>query len=154
MPSPRADVLQNPYNLRMVLQLGKDFLAQTGGDLRVNPRVLNILVAQMVGHVLNALACFSVVVCIPESMSLDSAKTPNVGWPCNLTQEVPHEGSGHRGIKEAYGCAYQLAGSTTRSTRRDHSGRGQRHLSQRLAHLDRGLGLDRPTIATAQGHRS
>src|SRR5262249_59712017 len=52
-----------------------------------------------------------------------------------------------------YGCAYRLAGSTTRATRRDHPGRGQRHLSQRLAHLDRGLGLDRPTIATAQGHR-
>jgi len=29
----------------MMLQLGKDFLAQAGGDLRVNAGILNILVA-------------------------------------------------------------------------------------------------------------
>jgi hypothetical protein len=42
----------------MVLQLGKDFLTQTGGDLHVNPRVLDIPVPQVVSHVLNALTCF------------------------------------------------------------------------------------------------
>ncbi len=40
-----ASVLPNPHDLGVTLQLGKHFLAQTGGDLRVNARVLNILVA-------------------------------------------------------------------------------------------------------------
>jgi len=38
----------------MALQLGKHFLAQTGGDLGVNPRVLDILVPYVICHVLNA----------------------------------------------------------------------------------------------------
>jgi len=40
----------------MALQLGKDLLAQTGSDLGVNLGVLDILVAQVIRHVLDALA--------------------------------------------------------------------------------------------------
>jgi hypothetical protein len=33
---PRANILRNPDNLGIALQLGKHLLAQTGGDLGVN----------------------------------------------------------------------------------------------------------------------
>jgi hypothetical protein len=39
----------------MLFQLGKYLLPQTGGVLRVNPRVLNILVAKVISHIFNAL---------------------------------------------------------------------------------------------------
>jgi hypothetical protein len=42
----------------MARQLGNHLLAQTGGDLRVNPGVLDILVARVIRHVLNAQAGF------------------------------------------------------------------------------------------------
>ncbi len=42
MHHPRAQILRNPDNLGMALQLGKHLLAQTGGDLRVNPGVLDV----------------------------------------------------------------------------------------------------------------
>jgi hypothetical protein len=52
-------MLRHSNNLGMALQLGKDLLAQTGSDLRVNVGVLNILVAEVVSHALNALAASS-----------------------------------------------------------------------------------------------
>jgi hypothetical protein len=42
MHHPRAQILRNPDNLGMALQLGKHLLAQTGGGLRVNPGVLDV----------------------------------------------------------------------------------------------------------------
>jgi len=54
---PRADILRNSDNLGMVLQLGKHLLAQTG-ELGVNLGVLDILVAEVICHVLDPLACF------------------------------------------------------------------------------------------------
>jgi hypothetical protein len=42
----------------MVLQLGKDLLAQTGGDLRIDAGILDVLMAEVVCHVRNSLPCF------------------------------------------------------------------------------------------------
>src|SRR5712692_5527659 len=56
-----AGVLRYPHNLGVPLQLGKDLLAQADGDLRIDPGVLDILMAEVVRHVLNALACFQEV---------------------------------------------------------------------------------------------
>jgi hypothetical protein len=42
MHYPRAQILRNPDNLGMALQLGEHLLAQTGGDLRVDAGVLDV----------------------------------------------------------------------------------------------------------------
>jgi hypothetical protein len=42
MHHPRAQILRNPDNLGMALQLGEHLLAQTGGDLRVDAGVLDV----------------------------------------------------------------------------------------------------------------
>ncbi len=42
----------------MALQLGKHLLAQAGGDLRIDAGILDILMAEVISHVLNALTSF------------------------------------------------------------------------------------------------
>jgi hypothetical protein len=56
--TPSGGTLCHAYNLGMTLQFRKHLLAQTGSDLRINPCILDILVAQVIRHVLNALAGF------------------------------------------------------------------------------------------------
>jgi len=60
----------------MVLQLGKHFLAQTGGDLGVNLGVLDILMVEVICDVLNPLAGF-------QEMHNDGAAQAVNGASCN-----------------------------------------------------------------------
>src|SRR5688572_19626960 len=46
------------HNLRMLLELAEDLLAQGVGDLGVDAGVLDVLVTEVVGHVFNPAAGF------------------------------------------------------------------------------------------------
>jgi hypothetical protein len=54
MPKGAYAILGNSDNLRMLLQLPEHLLAQGIGDLGVDAGVLDVLVAQVVGHVFNS----------------------------------------------------------------------------------------------------
>jgi len=46
------------YNLRVLLEFLEYLLAQGIGDLGINPGILDVLVAQVIGHVFNPAAGF------------------------------------------------------------------------------------------------
>ena len=51
-----GNMLGNLDDLRVALEVAEDLLAERVGDLRVDPGVLDVLVAQLIGHVLDAAA--------------------------------------------------------------------------------------------------
>ena len=85
----------------MALQLGKDLLAQTGGDLGVNLGVLDVLMPEVIGHIFNALAGFQEVHGNGVTQAVNGAAfnpcldgivgegvLPTCGRVCNLTGPV------------------------------------------------------------------
>lgn len=64
---PLAGALRNPHNFGMALQLGKDLLAQSRGDLGIDTRVLDVGVTEPVSDTGEVRAAASMMARFPAS---------------------------------------------------------------------------------------